>query len=55
MAYWIGKGPNKGRLVHYDDLKGSSIIYCKTKNWWEDIRVKYAVIAIFYERVKVNG
>lgn len=54
-ARWIGRGPNKGRLVHYDDLKGSGIVCCKTKNWWEDIESKHAVVAVFYERVGANG
>ena len=55
MAHWIGKGPYKDSLIYYNDLKGSGIVYYKTKNQWEDIRLKHAVVAIFYKQVRVNN
>ena len=54
-TYWIGKGPNIGRLVYYNNLKGSSIICYKTNNWWEDIKSKHAVVVVFYKWVGVNS
>jgi hypothetical protein len=50
-ARWVGRGPNEGRIVHYDDMAGCDVVCCKTSDWWENIEPTQGVVAVFYEQI----